>query len=104
MRRKRKTKTRDGRGANRITLIGAIGVVLILGVVVQIRMVDLKKTEIEYEDRVKILESRVAAESQKADELTQEETYVQTKEYIEKMAKERLGLVYPDEILLKPSN
>ena len=30
--------------------------------------------------------------------------YVQTKQYIEKVAKEKLGLVNRNEILLKPSN
>ena len=45
----------------------------------------------------------MAEESKEAEELAQEQIYVQTKEYIEKMAKEKLGLVYPDEILLKPS-
>ena len=29
--------------------------------------------------------------------------YVQTKQYIEEIAKQKLGLVNPDEILLKPA-
>ena len=39
----------------------------------------------------------------KAD-LEERKVYVQTKQYIEEVAKEKLGLVNPDEILLKPSN
>ena len=37
------------------------------------------------------------------EQLEEERVYVQTKQYIEKVAKEKLGLVNPDEILLKPS-
>ena len=38
----------------------------------------------------------------RAEELEAERLYVQTKDYIEKVARERLGLVNPDEIILKP--
>ena len=41
-------------------------------------------------------------EEQRAQELEEYRIYVQTKEYIEKVAKEKLGLVNKDEILLKP--
>ncbi|MDO4325041.1 MAG: septum formation initiator family protein [bacterium] len=101
---KRKTRHRDGQWTNRITLIGATVVVLLLALTLHIRGLDLQKKDLEYHDKELILESQVAAESQEAEELAQEQIYVQTKEYIEKTAKEKLGLVYPDEILLKPSN
>ena len=35
--------------------------------------------------------------------LEEEQIYVQTKQFIEEMAKERWGLVKPGEIILKPS-
>ena len=41
-------------------------------------------------------------ESQRKTELEEREIYVQTKQYIEEVAKEKLGLVSPGEILLKP--
>ena len=34
----------------------------------------------------------------------EEREYVQKEEYIKEVAKEKLGLVDPDEILLKPAN
>lgn len=100
---RRKTRHKSGRAANRLTLAGATIVVLLLAVVVQIRVRTLTEKDLEYHDKELILESQVAVESQEAEQLEQEQIYVQTKEYIEKMAKEKLGLVYPDEILLKPS-
>ena len=36
--------------------------------------------------------------------LEEKRVYVQTKQYIEKVAKEKLGLVNPDEIILKAAN
>lgn len=44
----------------------------------------------------------LAEEQERAKRLEEQRIYVQTKEYIEKVAKEKLGLVNPDEILLKP--
>lgn len=43
------------------------------------------------------------AESERTSELENEKVYVQTKEYIEEMAK-KLGFVYPDEIIFKPAD
>ena len=37
----------------------------------------------------------------KAEEIEELKKYVQTKKYVEEVAKERLGLVYEDEILFK---
>ena len=39
----------------------------------------------------------------KVRELEEYRVYVQTKQYIEEIAKQKLGLVNPDEILLKPA-
>ena len=55
-----------------------------------------------YQERERVLIEQVAAEEERAAELEQERLYIQTNGYIEKTAKEKLGLVNPDEILLKP--
>ena len=49
------------------------------------------------------LQKRLEQEEQRAEQLEEQRIYVQTKQYIEKVAKEKLGLVNPDEILLKPA-
>ena len=46
--------------------------------------------------------SQVENEQKRAAELEERRVYVQTKQYIEEVAKQKLGLVKPDEILLKP--
>ena len=47
------------------------------------------------------LEKTLAKEEARAAELEEYRVYVQTKQYIEKVAKEKLGLVNKDEILFK---
>lgn len=95
--RKRKEKWN-----NRVTLMGITFVVFSMLVVVQLRSSSLKHKEMEYIARQEQLEKDLAREQLRAQELEEQRIYVQTKQYIEKVAKEKLGLVYPDEILLKP--
>ena len=63
----------------------------------------MKKKGLEYQLREQTLNQQVAAEENRAKELEEYRIYVQTKQYIEEVAKQKLGLVKPDEILLKPS-
>ena len=59
--------------------------------------------DLEYKVRQENLQAQLEAESKRAEELEDYKVYVKTKEYAEEVAKEKLGLVNPDEILLKPS-
>lgn len=88
---------------NRMALIGITLVVMSLAVIVQTRGVDLKKKDLDYQIKEEQLSKQVQEEETRAKELEEYRIYVQTKQYIEKMAKEKLGLVNKDEILLKPA-
>ena len=68
------------------------------------RAIDLKEKDRSYSIREENLEAQVAKEEERAKQLEEYRVYVQTKQYIEKVAKEKLGLVNRNEILLKPSN
>ena len=48
------------------------------------------------------LQAQLEEEKERAEELEEYRIYVKTKQYAEEVAKEKLGLVNPDEILLKP--
>lgn len=88
---------------NRMALIGVTMVVLSLAVTVHIKGVDLGAKDKNYSIREENLEAQVKKEEDRAKQLEEYRVYVQTKQYIEKVAKEKLGLVNKDEILLKPS-
>lgn len=85
-----------------MALIGITFVVLSLAAVVTFKGASLKDKDREYQMREQNLEAQVEKESKRSVELAEYKIYVQTKQYIEEVAKEKLGLVKPDEILLKP--
>ena len=90
------------RAANRLALTGITLVVLSLAITVHLSGISLKEKDLQYRLREEQLEKEKDAEEKRAENLEEYRIYVQTKEYIEKVAKEKLGLVNKDEILLKP--
>ena len=84
-----------------MALIGITVVVASLAVVVHIGGASLRERDLEYQAREQALEKSLAKEEARAAELEEYRVYVQTKQYIEKVAKEKLGLVNKDEILFK---
>ncbi|MCD8120974.1 MAG: septum formation initiator family protein [Clostridiales bacterium] len=100
VRTKRKKKDRWG---NRIAIIGITLVVASLALVVNVKSTSMMKKDLEYQAREEALEKQLESEEQRAAELEEKRVYVQTKKYIEEVAKEKLGLVNPNEILLKPA-
>ncbi|MCC8127037.1 MAG: septum formation initiator family protein [Clostridiales bacterium] len=101
--KRRRNQRRRDRMGNRMAIIGITLVVFSLGVVVNFKSASMKKKDQEYQIREEALMQQVEDEKTRADELEEYRIYVQTKEYVEEVAKQKLGLVNPDEILLKPS-
>ena len=95
-------KKRD-RWGNRMAIVGITVVVASLAVVVNLKSTSMRKKELEYQIREEALEKQKTEEENRARELEEYRVYVQTKQYIEEIAKQKLGLVNPDEILLKPA-
>ncbi|MBQ7535835.1 MAG: septum formation initiator [Stomatobaculum sp.] len=87
---------------NRIAMVTISAVVFSMAFAVGIKVNSLHGKQEMYQERERVLIEQVAAEEERAAELEQERLYIQTNGYIEKTAKEKLGLVNPDEILLKP--
>ena len=97
-------KQKKDRWANRMAIIGITLVVFSLGVVVNVKSASMNKKDLEYQDREAFLQQQYDQEANRAEELKEYQVYVQTKQYIEEVAKQKLGLVKPDEILLKPNS
>ena len=89
--------------ANRMAIMGITLVVMCLAVAINIKGADLKQSDLDYQIREENLARQVAEEEKRTGELQEYKIYVKTKQYAEEVAKERLGLVNPDEILLKPT-
>ena len=98
---KKKRRKRRQELTGRITFLAMLVIVCVLGAAVLWKSRDLRAKDTEYAAREQRLTEQVADEESRTDELEEKKIYVQYKEYIEKIAKEKLSLVYPDEILFK---
>jgi len=78
-----------------------VGVVLLLLVFVSVASLSLRASNVNKQEKIAELESQIEAEEKKSEELEEYSKYVQTKKYAEEVAKEKLGLVYEDEIIFK---
>lgn len=86
-----------------MAIMGITLVVMCLAVAINIKGADLKQSDENYRIREEKLDAQVAEEEKRTEELQEYKVYVKTKQYAEEVAKEKLGLVNPDEILLKPA-
>lgn len=101
--RKHVRRKKKDRWSNRLAIIGITVVVASLAFAVNVKSASMKKKDLEYQVKEASLMKQKTQEESRAKELEEYRVYVQTKQYIEQVAKEKLGLVNPDEILLKPS-
>ena len=96
-----KARYKRRRFQNRAGIVWACIVVLILVTVVSIKSVGLLKKAGEYQAREAALNEQIEYETQRSEEIADFERYTETRKYIEDTAKEKLGLVYPGEIIFK---
>lgn len=89
------------RSQNKAGVIWASFVVLILVTVVSIKSVGLMKKAKDYEAKEAALRQQIEQEMARSEEIAEFERYTQTRKYIEDTAREKLGLVYPGEIIFK---
>lgn len=100
--RKRRQKKYFRRHKRSMFMISMVIVMLI--VVVSVSGLSLNAKEKEYRAQVAELEAQIDAEKKRSEEIDALEDYVGTDEYIEAVAKEKLGLVYENETLFKSQN
>ena len=86
---------------NRAGIVWASIVVLILVTVVSIKSIGLLQKARELEAKEASLQEQIEYETQRSEEIADFERYTETRKYIEDTAKEKLGLVYPGEIIFK---
>ena len=84
---------------NRFAMILVTLVLFMLIVAVNFRKAELKERQAIYQAKQEELQRKIDQEEARAEEIKEYEKYTQTQKYIEDMAKEKLGLVYEDEIV-----
>ena len=78
-----------------------VGVVVLMLIFVSVASLILRASNADKQERIEELEAQIEAEEEKAEEIEEYSKYVQTKKYAEEVAKDKLGLVYEDEIIFK---
>jgi cell division protein DivIC len=70
-------------------------------VVMMVQIVNIKAKDAEYEAKENELLQQYEEETQRSTEIDELETYMDSSEYIEDVAKTKLGLTYKNEIIFK---
>ncbi len=84
------------------TGIGVVAfVVLILCGIVSYQRIGLAERSDEANLTIERLQAQIQEQEERATDINNMKAYVQTKRYIEEMAREKLGLVYEDEIIFR---
>lgn len=87
--------------------LGAGGILLIVLFVFgasTVAGIRLKQKNLTYRQREEALQESIDKEKARSQEIDELEAYTKTKKYVEDVAKDKLGLVYEDEIIFKAKN
>ena len=106
-RRNMAAKAKSRRIRERRKHLGAWGILLIVLFVFgasTVAGIRLKQKNLTYQQREEALQQSIDKEEARSQEVDDLEAYTKTKKYVEDVAKDKLGLVYEDEIIFKAKN
>lgn len=98
-RKRRKTSKHQSAVSYIVILVGMLVVCIFLAQ--RVASLSAKSKELSKEEAA--LEQRIEEAKLEHDKLVAQEQYMLTNEYIEDVAKEKLGLVFPYEIIIRPN-
>lgn len=102
MKKSKKRSTRARRVLqHKLSILLISGVVLVLGITLSVASISLNAKNREYKEQEAELEKQLEKEKARSEEIDELEEYVGTDKYVEDVAKDKLGLVYPNEILFE---
>lgn len=96
----RRRLRRSMRG-HRQSVMAILAVLILLVAVVSVNAMTLRAKEKSYQVQEMELAEQIEEEKARAKEIDELEKYVSTDEYVEEVAKDKLGLVYENEIIFK---
>lgn len=92
------------RNENRLGMAVATLAIVIMVIVVGVNSFSLREKEAKYAAREEELTQLIEQENTRTDQLKEFETYTKTKKYAEEVAKDKLGLVYENEIIFQEAD
>lgn len=99
--RSRRRRLRRGMRGHRQSVFAIVAVLILLVAVVSVNAMTLRAKEKSYRAQEMELAEQIEEEKARAKEIDELEKYVGTDEYVEEVAKEKLGLVHENEIIFK---
>ena len=99
-----KRRRRRVSASNRRGMAGIAVVVMTLLVVLLFQSHKLEQKNISYAAQIAQLEEQIEEEEARTAEIGKMPEYTETRDYIEKVAREKFGLVYEDEILFRAAD
>ena len=97
----RRRRLRRGMRGHRQSVFVIIAVLVLLVAVVSVNAMILRAKEKSYQAQEMELAEQIEEEKARAKEIDELEKYVGTDEYVEEVAKDKLGLVHENEIIFK---
>lgn len=95
---------RRRRKASVISIMMGIGILIMFlaaALIVGSRMRDMRRQEQEAIQKEEQLQKQIDAEKERTEQLEEEKKHVKTDEYIKEVARDKLGLIDPGEVLFK---
>ena len=87
---------------NRRGMILIIVVVGIIIVALAVKCRSLSTRNETYARQIETLEQKISEERGRSENIETFRRYTKTNAFVEKLAREKLGLVYPDEVIIQP--
>ena len=94
-------KRRRGKNGNRAGRMCITYIVLVFAIVMSTQIIKVYQKDQEYVARQEDLEQQLSAEQDRQKELEAYETYTESQQYGEDVAKSKLGLLYENEVVFK---
>ncbi|MGN0370122.1 MAG: septum formation initiator family protein [Butyrivibrio sp.] len=92
------------KSSNMLVGFAIVVVVIALAVIFNVRGRTIKAQNKADSDRIEELQREIESEQARAEELEEYSKYTNTKQFVEDMARKKLGLIYPDELIFKPED
>jgi len=102
--RSKELRIKRQKRSNAIAMFAAIAVVFLLSIVIWNGKQSLVKKDSLYASQGQELARKIEEQEERSLSLEEYKKYIQTKKYVEQIAKEKFDLVYPNEIVFKPSS
>ena len=94
-------KTKSNIIIKRAFIITAVAAIVLLFIVVMSNVSNLSVKKKELDTKISDLNQSIEEQNKKTEELEEYREYTKTREFTEDVAREKLGLIYPGEIILR---